>query len=289
MKTDSLFYELFQSSPGVLLELIGLPPAQGGNYSFVSQEVKQTRFQIDGILLPHHRRADLPIYFIEVQGYRDRRKGENFYYGFFSEVFLYLNDYRPQNDWKGVVIFTEKRFDPGLTEHFREYAPGARLQRIYLDETPEDWEGHSLEVSAIQLIGVKEAIAPEKGRALVERARVSITDAKALHDVLELISTIFVYKFGNLSREEIESMLGLSELKQTKVYQEAKLEGKLEAVPVLMEAGLTVEQIATRLGLDITAVTEVAQQTSSPIKQKKTSSPRKAGKATKRKSSGTPE
>lgn len=293
VKTDSLFYELFQSSPGVLLELIGLPSSHGGNYSFVSQEVKQTRFQIDGILLPHHRRADLPIYFVEVQGYRDRRKGENFYYGFFSEVFLYLNDYRPQNDWKGVVIFTEKRFDPGLPEHFCEYTSGTRLQRIYLDETPEEWEGHSLEVSAIQLIGVNEAIAPEKGRALVERARVSVTDAKALHDILELISTIFVYKFGNLSREEIESMLGLSELKQTKVYQEAKLEGKLEgkleAVPVLLEAGLTVEQIASRLGLEITAVMDVAQQTSSPAQQKKTISPRKPGKANKRKSSGISE
>jgi predicted transposase/invertase (TIGR01784 family) len=290
VKTDSLFYELFQSSPGVLLELMGMPPAQGGNYSFVSQEVKQTRFQIDGVLLPHDRLADLPIYFVEVQGYRDRRKGENFYYGFFSEILLYLNDYRPQNDWLGVAIFTERRFDPGLPAHFREYASGGRLQRIYLDETPEDWEGHSLEVSAIQLIGVNEAIAPEKGRALIERARVSITDAKALRDILELISTIFVYKFGNLNHKEIESMLGLSELKQTKVYQEAKLEGILEVVPVLLETGLTVEQIATRLGLDFATVNEVAQRPSTPAKKPKTTTPRQTSKRAKgRKSSDKPD
>jgi predicted transposase YdaD len=96
---------------------------------------------------------------------------------------------------------------------------------------------------------------------LIERARVSITDAKALQDILELISTIFIYKFGNLNHKEIESMLGLSELKRTKVYQEAKLEGILEVVPVLLETGLTVEQIATRLGLDIATVNEVAQRT----------------------------
>lgn len=266
-----------------------MSPAQGGNYSFVSQEVKQTRFQIDGILLPHHRRGDLPIYFVEVQGYRDRRKGENFYYGYFSEIYLYLNDYHPRNDWQGVVIFTKKRFDPGLPEHFREFATGTRVQRIYLDEMPEDWEGHSLEFAAIQLIGVDEAIAPERARTLVERARATVTDAKALHDILELISTIFVYKFGDLSREEIEAMLGLSELKQTKVYQEAKLEGKLEVVPVLLEAGLTVEQIATRVGLEIEAVQEIAKQTAAPAQPPKKSSSRKAGGSTKRKSSSTPE
>jgi predicted transposase YdaD len=137
-----------------------------------------------------------------------------------------------------------------------------------------------LEVSAIQLIGVNEAIAPEKGKALIERARVSITDAKALQDILELISTIFIYKFGNLNHKEIESMLGLSELKRTKVYQEAKLEGILEVVPVLLETGLTVEQIATRLGLNIATVNEVAQRPSTPAKKQKTATPRQLGKRT---------
>jgi predicted transposase YdaD len=35
-----------------------------------------------------------------------------------------------------------------------------------------------------------------------------------------------LYKFPNLSREEIENILGLSELRQTKVYQEALEEGE---------------------------------------------------------------
>ncbi len=43
---------------------------------------------------------------------------------------------------------------------------------------------------------------------------------------MELIETIIVYKFPSLSREAIENMLGLSELKQTKVYQEALQEGE---------------------------------------------------------------
>ncbi len=68
-------------------------------------------------------------------------------------------------------------------------------------------------------------------------------------------------------------MFGLSELKQTRVYQEAReegeqigkqegrLEAKLEAVPKFLALGLTVEQIAQALDLDVAQVQQVAQQT----------------------------
>jgi predicted transposase/invertase (TIGR01784 family) len=77
------------------------------------------------------------------------------------------------------------------------------------------------------------------------------------------IETIVLYKFPNLSREELETMLGLSELRQTRVYQEAREEGRLEAklemVPTLVELGLTVEEIAQRLGLDVETIRKAAQ------------------------------
>jgi predicted transposase YdaD len=53
------------------------------------------------------------------------------------------------------------------------------------------------------------------------------------------IETIMVYKFPQLSREDIERMLGLSELRQTKVYQEALMEG---------EQSLVLRQLSRRLG-----------------------------------------
>jgi predicted transposase/invertase (TIGR01784 family) len=61
-----------------------------------------------------------------------------------------------------------------------------------------------------------------------------------------------------MSREEIEAMFELSDLKQTKVYQEAKLEGKLEAAPSLLALGLTVKQVAQALGLSVEQVRKVA-------------------------------
>jgi predicted transposase/invertase (TIGR01784 family) len=270
LKTDPIFYQLFQTSPGVFFELIGTTPPPSGVYSFVSQEVKQTRFQIDGILLPHHRRPDLPIYFLEVQGYR-QKDGENLYYSFFGEIFLYLNDYRPANDWRGVLIFTERRFDPGLPLHFQDYATSDRLQRVYLDEMPEDFENRSPEVGAIQLIGTTAAATPARARDLIAKVRTSVPDATARQAILELIHTIVIYKFPELSREEIESMLGLNELKQTRVYQEAleegrqegRQEGKLAAVPHMLALGATVEQVAEALGLNVEEVKQIAQQQAS--------------------------
>ncbi len=59
-------------------------------------------------------------------------------------------------------------------------------------------------------------------------------------------------------------MFGLSELKQTRVYQQAfaegEQEGKLLAVPPMLAAGLTVEQVAQALGLTVEQVRQAAQQ-----------------------------
>jgi predicted transposase/invertase (TIGR01784 family) len=76
-----------------------------------------------------------------------------------------------------------------------------------------------------------------------------------------------VYKFPQKSRQELEAMLGLGDLKQTKVYQEAEKEGeqkgerkaKIESVPRLRQLELTFEQIAQALNLPIEEVKQAAQ------------------------------
>lgn len=98
-----------------------------------------------------------------------------------------------------------------------------------------------------------------------------MTDNVIQQQIIELIETVVLYKFPNLSREELEAMLRLSELKQTRVYQEAlqegreegreegKLEAKLEMIPVLRELGLSIEQIAERLKLNLEIVRQRVQ------------------------------
>jgi predicted transposase YdaD len=57
-------------------------------------------------------------------------------------------------------------------------------------------------------------------------------------------------------------MFGVSEWKQTRFYQETQLETKLAAIPRLLKLGLSVEQIADALELDIEVVQQTTEQLS---------------------------
>ncbi|MBD2416368.1 Rpn family recombination-promoting nuclease/putative transposase [Anabaena cylindrica FACHB-243] len=86
--------------------------------------------------------------------------------------------------------------------------------------------------------------------------------------LLEIVETILVYKFPRMSHKEIEAMFSLSDLKQTKVYQEGReegreegsLEAKLESIPRLLALNLTVEQIAQALNLTVETVKQITQE-----------------------------
>lgn len=236
MKTDNLFYKLFQTEPRLFFELIGeLTPAAAG-YQFTSEEVKQTSFRIDGIFTPPAGEMELPLYFVEVMGYKDRQG--ILYPSLFSEIFLYLNAYQPGHDWRAVVIFTKRQLDPGLGQHYQEFGTSVRLQRIYLDELSVEQVQQSLSLGIFELIVSSEATAPSRGQRLIERIQLEATDDEVAQKFLELVETIFVYKFPELSREEVESMLGLNDLKQTKVYQEAFEEGRQEEGQALLMSQL---------------------------------------------------
>ena len=86
--------------------------------------------------------------------------------------------------------------------------------------------------------------APELAKQLIDKARLELADVLIQRKVLEFIEEIIVYKFPNFNREEIEAMLNLNLLKQTRVYQEAKEEAKLELVAKLVQKGLSIQEIA---------------------------------------------
>lgn len=52
MKTDTLFYQLFQEFPSIFFELISQPVTQAHVYQFTSIELKQVAFRTDGLFLP---------------------------------------------------------------------------------------------------------------------------------------------------------------------------------------------------------------------------------------------
>lgn len=89
-------------------------------------------------------------------------------------------------------------------------------------------------------------------------SQVQQADAGNRRQLLELVERMLIYKFSNQSRQELEAMFGLTEWRQTRFYQEVReetqLETKLETVPKLLKEGLSVEQIARVLELDIEVV-----------------------------------
>ncbi len=274
MKTDTLFYRLFKDRPDLVFQLLGNTTPPTGTYEFGSQEVKQLAFRIDGVLTPSPDAVDLPLVFVEVQGYRDQKK--ILYHSFFAEIFLFLRDYQSVQDWLGILIFTKRNLDPQLPLHFQDYANSQRFKRVYLDELPADLANQSLELGVLQLIGVKDEVATERARQLVERAQNAVTDGAERERVVELVLATLVYKFPTLEREAIRQMLGLDELKQTRFYQEIaeeeRVEGRAEGreeerermlsltIPSFLELGLTVEQVAEKLKTDVPTVERIIRQ-----------------------------
>jgi predicted transposase/invertase (TIGR01784 family) len=92
VKTDTLFYQLFQNFPSIFFELIGQPTTDASSYQFTAPEVKQRAFRFDGLFLPPAESPELPIYFVEVQF----QKKSKFYSRLFAEIFLYFYQYDPQ-------------------------------------------------------------------------------------------------------------------------------------------------------------------------------------------------
>jgi predicted transposase/invertase (TIGR01784 family) len=212
MRRDSIFYQLFRQSPTLLFELLPQPPENAAGYVFEAIEVKETAFRIDGVFLPPTRFG--LVYFAEVQFQLD----ELLYERMLSEVAIYT--YRQRDlfaDWRAVVIYPSRSVEQSRTEMVREMLASGRIQRVYLDELGEI-EELPIGVGLMVLTTIEGDEATTNARSLIERAQGS-------EDIIDLISTIMVYKFSNLSRDEVDAMLGI-ELAQTRVYQEAKAEGE---------------------------------------------------------------
>ncbi|MEA5479551.1 Rpn family recombination-promoting nuclease/putative transposase [Pseudanabaena galeata UHCC 0370] len=230
MKTDTLFYQLFQSFHTLLFELIDRPISDAEGYQFSTAEIKEKAFRFDGIFIPTTN--DKPIFFLEVQF----QPKTDFYWEFLSEIFLYLNQFRPSNKWQAVAIFAKRNCEPEIVDHVQEMITSNRIIRVYL----EDWlhqEADSFTIAIIQLILAPEKQTPDLARQINEKVQQEL-DTDLQDQVVKFIETVLVYKFPKLSRQEIEAMFTFNDLKNTRVYQDAKQEGKQEGLQLGKQEGL---------------------------------------------------
>jgi predicted transposase YdaD len=86
-----------------------------------------------------------------------------------------------------------------------------------------------------------------KAKLLIQQLQ-QLPDSRA---IIEMISTIMVYKFTNLTRAEVEAMIGIT-LQETRVYRDAKAEGKAEGVSEGRQAeaqSMILRQLSRRFGM----------------------------------------
>ncbi|MEG4456623.1 Rpn family recombination-promoting nuclease/putative transposase [Microcoleus sp. N9_A1] len=257
MKTDSIFYNIFQEFPFVFFALLGIPAESANQYQFTSQEVKQLAFRLDGLFLPIIPDHQLPFYVVEVQFQPDT----TLYYRLFAELFIYLKQYQPPHPWQLVVIYPNRQTERQSNIHFQEMLALPKITRIYINELSAS-ETASLPIKLIKLVIEPDNTAENFAIDLARQAETEISDTTARKNFINLLETIIVYKLPQKTREEVAAMFSLTDLKQTRFYQDVFAEGQAEAkqrekaaILRMFSRGVATEDIATFLDLPLTEVT----------------------------------
>ncbi len=232
MRRDSIFYRIFKQSPALIFELLETVPTNAADYKFDSVAVKEPKFEIDGVFLPPDTEDSGVVYFCEVQFQKD----EQLYERLFGEAFLYFYRNRDRySDWQAVVIYPSRNLEQTNAHPYRALLSSDQVHRVYLDEVGEIRQ-LPLGIALMVLTTVDQVQAPEEARYLLARAQQEGQSATVSRAIMEIVTTIMVYKFEQMSRVEVEAMLGLT-LQETRVYQEAKAEGREEGERIGEERG----------------------------------------------------
>jgi predicted transposase/invertase (TIGR01784 family) len=259
MRRDSIFYALFQRSPSLLFELLETAPDAAAGYRFESVAVKEPTFTIDGVFLPPESARPGTVYFSEVQ----MQKAERLYERLFSESMAYFYRNRDYySDWQAVVIYPSRSMEQTDTHPYRALLGSDQVHRIYLNELGKV-EELPLGVAAMVLTIVKESEAPEQARMLIGRANQEVATLPLKQVIIDMVSTIVAYKFTNLSREEIDAMLG-TKLEDVRVFREAREQGQeekaVELALKMLQEGATLDFVTKVTGFTVEQIQQMQLQ-----------------------------
>lgn len=248
MKTDALLYQLFRELPECYFELIGASGESAEGYSFKAEELKQSGLRLDGVFVP--ARPGKPVHFVEVFFYRSAHAYSNL----FAKVFLWLETKNPIQDWHACVVFANRALEPTELHPYRALLASDQVTRIYLEDLPEA-KRDQFGLGILELIASPPQQALAKAKTWIARLRLAKKPVDLRRKLLELIETVMLCQFPKLSREELEHMLQIKEIRETRVFQEALEEG--------LEKGLKEgrEEVAVRLLKKKFSIADVAELT----------------------------
>ncbi len=216
------------------------PPSNADEYRFDSVAVKEPKFEIDGVFLPPETENPGVVYFCEVQFQKDERLYERV----FAEAWLYFYRHRERfSNLQIVIIYPSRNLEQSDIVPYLSQLNSPQVHRIYLDELG-DIRQLPVWVALMVLTTIEDEQAVEQAKYLLARNQQSEAQP-ANRAIMELITTIMVYKFEDKSQREVEQMLGIT-LQETRVYREIKEEGIKEGLQ--REKYLVLRQLTRRVG-----------------------------------------
>jgi predicted transposase/invertase (TIGR01784 family) len=234
MKRDSIFFRLFQQSPTLLFELLPDAPENADRYRFDSVAVKEPKFEIDGVFLPPDDKPGV-VYYGEVQFQRDDRLYERLVSESSNHFFRNREKF---SDWQAVVIYPSRQTEQKDIHPYRALINSDQFHRIYLNDLGNARE-LPIGLALLALTIEKPKKAKETARYLADRTRKEIRDPQANRAIMEMLTMIVVYTFNNLSRVEVEKMLGLDiTFQETRFYKDVKAEERRSIVSILLDRKL---------------------------------------------------
>lgn len=249
MKRDPLFFRLFKELPGCFFQLVGRSQRDAQRYALEAIEYKATSVRLDGVFRPLQP-GDDPAYLWEAQFY----SSEKVYANLLAKIGRFLEHGNAEQDWVAVVIYPNRELEQKNLRPYRCLLESDQLVRTYLDELPPA-PPDQFELGILEFIAAQPETALKKAQAMVPRLRASKQPKQFQRTLLQFIETVIVHQFPNWSREEIETMLQVTDVSQTRVFQEALEQGREEGI----EKGI--ESVALRLLKMGRPVAEIAQAT----------------------------
>jgi predicted transposase YdaD len=132
-----------------------------------------------------------------------------------------------------VVLFAKRSIEPTEIEPYCYLLESPLVTRLYLDELVDIQT--SLGLGIIKLVVEKEKEVPALARNLLSQAKSDLPDERLQKNLLDLIQAIISYKLLRLSPQELARMFSISDLKNTRYYQEVRYEEALNYTMRIIE------------------------------------------------------
>lgn len=267
MKTDILFYSLFELEPTLLVHLAHLDIPETVQYKFQAIELKDIAKRTDAVLVPDTK--DAPLIIAEVQFWKD----DTIYDRLVSESARLRLQMREYQSLQMVLVFPSRELDPGAGVWAGLVERGT-MRIVYLNEALEEQGNNNQpeERGALWLMNL--TISPHDeptDRTKLPSFVRSVVATKniALQKMFRnLFVSLYASKYKHLSIDEVRDMINTAEIFDDiheslavqqygeEVAAKTRLKTKLENALSFVNAGIPIEQVASILNLPIEAIEE---------------------------------